>query len=353
MTLDPRSPLPEQLGVFRRPGEPVAVTGDLDLLHLDPLAVTEQAWRGFTAALAAVAGSRTPLVGTVAAVDAGELTGLPGAQEFLLLRAVREAATAGRWQRLVVDLSGAGDPFALLRAPTVLATAVDRLWPRHRRLADAAEKPMLAQVAAAVDGIERDARDLAELLADPHEVCVHLVAPSGRRAADLLPGYLAIAEVMGLPLRSVLLNPGAGARDTGAAEETVRAVLGADAGSAVSLLTVAAEDDPAKLSRLRRLGVRLPAANGRPRGAAAARVDHLGGEGLEARYRLRWRQSLPDPARLALGRSGDDLLVTVEGFRQPVRLPSVLRRCVVDGADWEDGALSVRFAPDPAVWPQR
>ncbi len=355
VTIDPRSPLPGVLGVFRRPGEPVPVTADLDLLHLDPLAVVERAWTEFTGALAAVAGGRNllPLVGTVAGIDAGELTGLPGAEDFLLLRTVRDAATSGRWQRIVVDLSGARDPFALLRAPTVLATAVDRLWPRHRRLAEAAENPLLAQLTAAIDGIERDARDLAELIADAHAVAVHLVTPGGPRGARLLPGWLAIGEVMGLPLRSVLLNPGAGGPDTEAAERAARAILRDDAGSAVSLVTVRAADDPARMSRLRRLDVRLPAPNGRPRGAAAARVEHLGGEGLQARYLLRWRQSLPDPERLALGRSGDDLLVTIDGFRQPLRLPSVLRRCVVDGADWDDGAMLVRFAPDPAVWPQR
>src|SRR5690625_6032549 len=36
-------------------------------------------------------------------------------------------------------------------------------------------------------------------------------------------------------------------------------------------------------------------------------------------------------------------------FRSRLRLPSVLRRCTVTGARLDDGALSVRFAPDPAV----
>jgi arsenite-transporting ATPase len=33
-------------------------------------------------------------------------------------------------------------------------------------------------------------------------------------------------------------------------------------------------------------------------------------------------------------------------------LPSVLRRCVVEGAALRDGALRVRFSADPAVWRQ-
>jgi arsenite-transporting ATPase len=68
---------------------------------------------------------------------------------------------------------------------------------------------------------------------------------------------------------------------------------------------------------------------------------------------LSWPQRLPEPDSLALGRSGDDLLVTISGFRHPVRLPSVLRRCTVVDAAWEDGRLTVGFVPDPAVWPRR
>ncbi|WP_448223675.1 ArsA family ATPase [Gordonia iterans] len=356
VTVDPRSPLPRLLGVFRVPGEAVSVTAELDLLTLDRLAVTESAWIDFTAALnsAGAVGNLLPVVGTIAGIDAGELAGLPGAQEFLLLRAVREAATSGRWQRIVVDLSGAGDPYELLRAPTVLATAISRLWPRHRRLAEALEKPALAPLAGAVEGIARDCEDLGELFADPHAVAAHLVLPGGERGVEALGDHAALVDLMGLPLRSVLVDAGPGLLPTDPVTAAARRVFGAEAGSAVSVLAIdGADAAPSRLSQLRRLDVRLPAPNGRPRGAAAANVVDLGGEGLAARYRLSWRQRLADPERLALGRSGDDLLVTVSGFRHPVRLPSVLRRCRVTGADWDGESLQVDFAPDPAVWPQR
>ena len=356
VTVDPRSTLPQRLGVFRVAGEPVAVTGELDLLHLDPLQVLEQAWTDFTAALDAAGVGRKllPVVGTIAGVDAGELTGLPGAQEFLLLRAVRDAATSGRWQSVVVDLSGVGDPYALLRSPTVLAAAIDRLWPRNVRLAQASEKPALARVAAAVESIDRDCRDLRELLADPTGAAVHLVVPAGGRGQSTLPDHLALTEVMGLPLRSILVNAGPGALDTDAVAAQARTLLGGDADRAVPVGVVAAHDvEPVKLPQLRRLDVRLSAPDGHARGAAAPVVEHVGGGGLEARYRLRWRQTLPRPEELALGRSGDDLLVTVTGFRQPVPLPSVLRRCQVTGADFDGDELMVHFQPDPALWPQR
>ena len=51
-----------------------------------------------------------------------------------------------------------------------------------------------------------------------------------------------------------------------------------------------------------------------------------------------------------LVRKGDDLVLTVGAHRRVLALPSALRRCVVDGAALRDGALRVRFRPDPDVW---
>ncbi|WP_066163293.1 ArsA family ATPase [Gordonia hydrophobica] len=353
ISIDGRSHVPERLGVLRLPGEPVPVTAEVDLLQVDPLTVVEGAWRDFTSALAALGGATAalPVVGTLVSVAPGELSTLPGAQEFLLLRQVRDAATAGRWQRIVVDLSGVGDAVALLRAPSVLSTALDRLWPRHVRLAEAAEKPALAQLSSAIEGIDRDCQDLVELLVDPHGVAAHLVVDAGDRGRRAVADHLAMCDLMGLPLRSVLVNEGAGGPRSTTADRA-RTILSDDPDVAVTV--VPAGDEPIdRLSRIRRIDVDLPRPTGRPRGSGALTVTHVSGEGLDSVFELVWRQGLPDPERLELGRSGDDLLVTVSGFRFPVRLPSVLRRCSVVGADWRDGHLLVRFQPDRAVWPQR
>lgn len=353
ISLDGRSYLPERLGVLRMPGEPVPVTSDVDLLQVDPLAVVEGAWADFTAALAAATGAKAllPVVGTLAAVAPGELSTLPGAQEFLLLRQVRVAATAGRWKRIVVDLSGTGDALALLRAPTILSAALERLWPRHVRLAQAAEKPVLAQLSAAVEGIDRDCQDLVDLLVDPHGVAAHLVVDGGDRGRRALADHLAVCDLMGLPLRSVLVNPATGG-PRGETADAARTLVADD--PEVSVVDVAAVEQPLdRLSRIRRIAIDLPRPTGRPRGTGALTVTHVSGEDLDSVFELAWRQGLPDPERLQVGRSGDDLLVTVSGFRFPVRLPSVLRRCTVEAADWSDGRLVLRFRPDRAVWPQR
>ncbi|WP_132993263.1 ArsA family ATPase [Gordonia zhaorongruii] len=354
VTLDPHSYLPARLGVFRVPGDPVAVTADVDLLHLDQLSVVEKAWAEFTAALTAVGSVRNllPVVGTLSGVAPGEIVSLPGAQEFLMLRRIRDAATSGVWRRIIVDMSGVGDPHALLRAPALLSTALERLWPRHARLAEAAEKPAVAQLSAAVEGIDRDCQDLTELFTDPHSVAGHLVLDATDRGRRAAPDQLAVADLTGLPLRSVLVSAGesGGSGATVAVADRVRELLIDD--PMVDVREIGSGGPLDRLSRLRKLSVRLPVPSGRPRGSAALTVDKVSGEGVDSAFELGWRQGLPDPDQLELGRSGDDLLVTVSGFRQPVRLPPVLRRCRVSGAGWENGRLVVGFSPDPAVWPQ-
>jgi arsenite-transporting ATPase len=57
-----------------------------------------------------------------------------------------------------------------------------------------------------------------------------------------------------------------------------------------------------------------------------------------------------DKREVDLVRMGDELVLTVGSQRRLIALPSVLKRCVADGAGLRDGRLRVRFRPDPDVW---
>ncbi|MDL9937378.1 ArsA-related P-loop ATPase [Gordonia sp. ABSL1-1] len=360
ITLDRRSPITSWAGVYRQPGEAVAVTAHLHLLTLERLDLTEQTWSAFVAVLADTLGQSRialPGLGRVAEIDAAELTALPGIEDFLLLRRIRDEAVSGQWQRIVVDCSGIGDPSALLRSGAVLAQALNRFWPRHRRLAVAAERPALAAMVAAVDSIDRDCADIAEVFTDPHAVAVHVVLGADDRGRRLAQPILADLDLMGLPLASVLVNESAvGADPAGTVELTahldeVLTVRTDDPTVAITVIRRSPEPID-RVARLRKLGVSFAPPHGRAQGSSSATVAVLGGSGLDTTFELSWPQLLPEPDRLRLGRSADDLLVTVSGFRHPVRLPSVLRRCQVVDAAWDGVRLRIRFVPDPAVWPQ-
>ena len=217
---------------------------------------------------------------------------------------------------------------------------------------------MVAQLTAAVDAIDRDCLDIAELFADPHAVAVHLVLAADDRSRRLTGHHLAAADLMGLPLASVQVNAGVGAEPAAEVADMVRAELAGSDGSRSVVVEVVEKSSGAidRMARLRKLSVSLPAPHGVPRGSAAAEVEavqgRVSGKPAGPVYRLSWPQRLPDPDSLALGRSGDDLLVTIAGFRHPVRLPSMLRRCTVVDADWDGTTLGIGFVPDPAVWPR-
>jgi len=89
-----------------------------------------------------------------------------------------------------------------------------------------------------------------------------------------------------------------------------------------------------------------------PPGPLRPVVDRESGSGLEAIYCMRLELPPLDPGALDLGRAGDDLIIGVGSLKRRVRLAPVLRRCVVTGAALRGNELTVRFRPDPEVWPK-
>ena len=89
-----------------------------------------------------------------------------------------------------------------------------------------------------------------------------------------------------------------------------------------------------------------------PPGPLRPVVELESGSGLQSVYRLRLELPQIDSGALTLGRVGDDLIVGAGGMRRRVRLASVLRRCTVLDAHLRGSELTVRFRPDPEVWPK-
>jgi arsenite/tail-anchored protein-transporting ATPase len=88
-----------------------------------------------------------------------------------------------------------------------------------------------------------------------------------------------------------------------------------------------------------------------PPGPLRPVVDRESGAGLSSIYRMRLKLPQIDSTSLTLGRVDDDLIIGAGGMRRRVRLASVLRRCIVTDAQLRGSELTVRFRPDPEVWP--
>ncbi|MGW7240320.1 ArsA family ATPase [Streptomyces sp. NPDC054804] len=289
-------------------------------------------------------------------LDAEELTPLPGAEELSLLRALRDAALCERYELLVVDLPAAPHALALLALPEELRRYLRRLLPPERQAARAL-RPVLGRLA----GVPMPADWLYETAArwDVELAAVEAVLADRRTAVRLVaePGPAGADAVrtarLGLALRG--LHTEALVANRVLPEDTPLHGLVAQQRKALDdwaeTFDVTAVPhlghDPRGTEDLAALAV--PGVNIAPAPVEWPVADRIEEDGV-----LVWHIPLPGAIRdgLDLVRRGDELVITVGGFRRIVALPSALRRCTVAGAALRDGELRLRFAPDPDLWPR-
>ncbi|BDH58085.1 hypothetical protein [Tsukamurella sp. PLM1] len=357
-------------------------TGPFDHVHLNPVELLAQWWESLAATVKAGRGlvddEKSP--GGQGfdpfALEPPELTGLADAEHVLVLRAIRGHAESGRYGTVVVDGPGFDGLVSLLTAPASLGAYLERVWPRHVRLSGPGSGAATGSLAALLlaEPVAGLADQLAAFVADRSalELLYVFTGDGGRpqRARD----ELAALEVLGLRPVALVLNRLFALDDRFAldlphpAVRVVRARVAAqdDAREVASelstvlnrpVLEAAETADPVRTPADAAAldfdpSTVLDAAPALPPAPEVHRLDD--GEdprGLDARYE--WVLPLPlvDPATIGLGRVEEDLLVDAQGVRRRMRLPSVLRRCVVAGATYVEGELRVSFTPDREVWP--
>jgi len=339
--------------------------GFLDALALDTLALLEARWRDVAEVL--TAGFDESELGQIAPE---ELSALPGIQEVLGLHEVGELARSGEWDHIVVDCASTADAMRMLTLPSTFGLYLERAWPRHRRLSSVADD---ARTAAIVDLMERvDAGNgaLTGLLTDGEAVSAHLVLTAERVVAAEAARTLGSLALMGVRVAELIVNqvlvqddsyeyrnlPDHPAFDWYAArfseQQAVLDELDTSIGDLQLVLVPHLSGEPIGSKAL---GELLECARKRdgspPPGPLRPIVDRESGSGLGSVYRLQLELPQIESSALRLGRVGDDLIIGAGGMRRRVRLASVLRRCIVTDAQLKGSELTVRFRPDPEVWP--
>ncbi|MCV7231383.1 ArsA family ATPase [Mycobacterium branderi] len=349
--------------------DPVRITADagggfLDALALDTLALLEARWRDVVDALS----GRFP-ESELDSVAPEELSALPGIQEVLGLHEVGELAAAGRWDHVVVDCASTADALRMLTLPATFALYVERAWPRHRRLSGATDDRSAA-VVELLERISASVERLTALLTDPALVGAHLVLTAERVVAAEAVRTLGSLALMGVRVEELIVNqillqddsyeyrnlPEHPAFDWYAErigeQRAVLDELDATIGDVALVLTPHLAGEPIGPKALAEL---LDSARRRdgsaPPGPLRPVVDLESGSGLQSVYRLRLELPQVDSGALSLGRVDDDLIISAGGMRRRVRLASVLRRCTVLDAHLRGSELTVRFRPNPEVWP--
>ncbi|MFD7084400.1 ArsA family ATPase [Streptomyces sp. NPDC059918] len=375
---DPGDPL---AALFGEPaGEPVEAAPGLAAVRAAAGVLVARVDSGeeFRAELVALQERGSALLGMVGArpLGAEELTELPGAEQFALLRALRRAAAAPGTDLVVVDMPPLHQTVATLALPAQLRRYLARLLPAERQAARAL-RPVLAQLAGVpmpaqwlYEAAARWDEELAAVQAviEAGTTSLHVVAEPGPGAdAALRTGLLGLALEQ-LPVRAVVANrmvpqgsPDPWLAGLGAQQEKYAAQwagsewAGAGPAGDVPVLPLGhLGRDPARPDDL----TRLTGADGLvPQVSADSRArrewvveDRLADDGV-----LVWVVPLPGARKrdLDLVRRGDELLLAAGPYRRIVPLPSVLRRCTVSGAALADGVLRIRFTPDPDLWPRR
>ena len=346
-------------------GPDAGTGGFLDALALDTLALLEQRWRE----VAGVFAGRFP-ESDLGDVAPEELSAVPGIQEVLGLHEVGELACSGRWDHVVVDCASTADAMRMLTLPATFGLYLERAWPRHRRLSLAGDDASSAAVVALLERIAVGTERLGEMLTDSARVGAHLVLTPERVVAAEAARTLGSLALMGVSVEELIVNqmliqddsyeyrnlPEHPAFDWYteriAEQRVVLDELDATIGDVKLVLVPHLAGEPIGPKALAELLMSARRRDGSaPPGPVRPVVDRESGSGLEAVYRMRLELSQVDPGALTLGRVDDDLIIGAGGTRRRVRLASVLRRCIVVDAQLRGSELTVRFRPNPEVWP--
>ncbi|QCB51486.1 ArsA family ATPase [Rhodococcus sp. PAMC28707] len=361
---------------------PRSVAEGLDVLELNTLALLEASYRSVSA-IASLAGTGHEHGVRFGGIDPEEIVGAPGAQDLLGLHRLVELVDERTWDTVFVDLPATADALRTLALPDLLCGYLERLWPQHDRVvAGTGTDPRLTVLVAVMERVLADADAVRELLFDHRRTTATIVLTPDSVGVAEARRTMSAAALMGLPVAEVIVNkvlPELNSSSMGlvgvhpavfwfeswrAAQQACLADVEQLAQDCSLLVVEQSADEPVGLVSLGALETRVGvvtvsnrAGSSRPGGAGVARqfdkpvVAHESGSGLESVYTMTLRLPVVDPSTVSLGRVEDDVIIGADGTRKRVRLASVLRRCVVLGAEFESGNLVVRFRPDPALWP--
>ena len=361
LSTDPAHSLDDAFGVTLA-DTPTEIDTGLYGQQVDVQRAFESSWRSVQDYL------REVLVqGGIAPLEAEELTVLPGAEEILALLELRNQVAGGQWDVVVVDCAPTGETLRLLALPEALQWWMQRVYPTDRRVLRNV-RPVLSHLAglplppdAVFAAAQRLCDELAEvraLIVDPTMTSVRLVlTPEAMVVAEARRTLTALSlfgyRVDGIVANRVFPEGSADAwRDGWVARQRERMteIRESFPGVPVWESTYAAAE-PIGLEALSSFADAVYAGDAADPLDCVAVADPISVERVSNdEYVMAIALPHADRDDVELVRKGDDLVVTVGSYRRVIALPSVLRRCLVEGAALREGALRVRFAADPATW---
>jgi arsenite/tail-anchored protein-transporting ATPase len=300
----------------------------------------------------------------VEALEAEELSVVPGLDEVFALADIKGHAQSDEWDAIVVDCAPTAETIRLLSLPDVLARYMERLFPVGRTV-NKLVSPLLARVSSlptADDSVFAATQRFYDRLAGVRDVLTdgrrtsirlvvnpeRLVIAEARRTHTYLSlyGYHVDAVVANRLLPTEVEDPWFAGWKALQAEHlaTIR-----EAFAPLPVIEAGLQaEEPVGFDALRTFGQVLygdedPTA----RFGASDPLRVVGdadGQGMALEVALPFTER----DEVELSRRADELLLRVGPYRRSVMLPDSLRRRDVAGARLEAGCLTVTFA-DPGV----
>jgi arsenite-transporting ATPase len=291
------------------------------------------------------------------AIEAEELSVVPGLDELFALADIKAFATSDDWDVVVVDCAPTAETIRLLSLPEILSWYMERLFPVTRRL-NRMVGPVLSRVSklpVAGDDVFTATRrfydrldGVREVLTDPEVTSVRLVVnpermviAEARRTHTYLSlfGYRVDAVVANRLLPEEVADPWFDRWKALQAEHLTTIEEGF--APLPILRSHLADDEVVGLDALRAFADRLwhdddPVASLHEGEPLQVERD---GDGFVLSLAL----PFADKHDLEVGRRDDELLVRVGPYRRALMLPDSLRRRPVVEAAMADGRLVVRF----------
>jgi len=297
----------------------------------------------------------------VDAIEAEELSIIPGLDEIFSLTDVKQHVDSGKYDLLVVDCAPTAETLRLLSLPEVMNWYIERIFPVERRVVKTI-RPLLSKLTsmpiaddrifAAVERLHRNLDGVRQLLTNDRMSSVRLVLnpekmviAEARRTYTYLSlfGYRVDAVIVNRIIPPEVEDPYFGKWKDIQAEhlQTVR-----ESFEPVPILTARLFDrEMVGLSLLEEMGQEV---YGQRLGTEVLHVD----EPMRVRkrgtsYVLSLRLPFVERGELEVFRKADELYIRVGGYKRNLVLPQTLQRLDVREASFVEDRLEVRFAREP------
>jgi len=299
----------------------------------------------------------------VDAIEAEELSVIPGLDEIFSLTDVKQHADSGRYDVLVVDCAPTAETLRLLSLPEVMNWYIERIFPVERRVVKTI-RPLLSRITsmpiaddrifAAVERLHRNLDGVRQLMVNDRMSSVRLVVnpermviAEARRTYTYLSlfGYRVDAVIVNRIIPDEVNDPYFGKWKDIQAEHlaTVR-----ESFEPIPILTARLFDrEMVGLDLLVELGDEVYAS--RDGTEILHRDEPMRVRKRGTSYVLSLRLPFVEKSNLDVYRKGEELYVRVGSYKRNLVLPQTLQRLEVKDASFVEDRLEVRFARETAA----